>query len=456
MSKLPRLLICAPASGGGKTTVTCGLLQALAGRGADPVAFKCGPDYIDPMFHSRVIGVPSRNLDLFFLGPETARALLARNGAKAGVAVIEGVMGYYDGIGMSADASAYDLARTTGTPAVLVADVRGRALSTAALVKGLREFRPDSGIRGVILNRCPLMLYDRLKTAIETENPGVKVYGFLPNLQEIAIPSRHLGLMTAFEVKDLQKKLDVLARQMEATVELDGLLALAGTAPDLPEAPGPVPQPPGPILAVAQDEAFCFYYQDALDTLEAQGFRLAPFSPMRDEALPAGAAALYLGGGYPEVHAQALSENRAMRAAVRRAVQDGMPTVAECGGFLYLHAFLEGEDGQSYPMAGAVPASAFRTEKLGRFGYATLTAKADNLLCARGSSLPAHEFHYWDSTAPGDGFTAQKPQSDRSWPCVHATGTLYAGFPHLHFAASPGAAARFAATARTYQEGKQL
>ena len=455
MTNAPRILLAAPASGGGKTTVTCALLQALVNRGADPVAFKCGPDYIDPMFHSRVIGVPARNLDLFFMGRETARALLARNAAQAGVAVIEGVMGYYDGIGMSADASAYDLARTTRTPAVLVADVRGRALSAAALVKGMGTFRPDSGIRGVILNQCPPMLYDRLKTAIEAENPGIKVYGFLPKLREISIPSRHLGLLTAFEVKNLQEKMDVLAKQMEETVEIEGLLALARTAPDLPEVPGPTLQPPGPILAVARDEAFCFYYQDALDALEAQGFRLAPFSPLRDETLPAGTSALYLGGGYPEVHARALSENKAMRALVRQSVQSGMPTVAECGGFLYLHAFLEGEDGRSHPMVGAVPASAFRTEKLGRFGYVTLTAKTDSLLCSRGSSLPAHEFHYWDSTAPGDGFNAQKPQSDRTWPCVHATKTLYAGFPHLHFAASTGAAARFAAAARAYQEGKQ-
>ena len=201
----PRLLLCAPASGGGKTTVTCALLQALVNRGAGPVAFKCGPDYIDPMFHSEIIGAKSRNLDLFFLGRDTARYLLEKNSRGSGLALIEGVMGYYDGIGLSADASAYDLARATGTPAVLVLDGRGRALTAAAAVKGMRDFRPDSGIRGVVLNRVSPMLYPRLKEAIEGET-GVTVYGYLPNLPGCALESRHLGLVTAAEVAGLRER----------------------------------------------------------------------------------------------------------------------------------------------------------------------------------------------------------------------------------------------------------
>lgn len=449
----PRLLLCAPASGGGKTTVTCGILQALTDRGANPVAFKCGPDYIDPMFHSEVIGAKSRNLDLFFMGRDLTRALLRENSAGSGLALIEGVMGYYDGVGMSSDASAYDLHRATETPAVLVADVKGRALSAAALVKGFLEFRPDSGIQGVLLNRVSPMLYPRLKECIEAET-GVRVFGYLPELPDCALESRHLGLVTAAEVDGLREKLRALSTQVQKTVDLDGLLALAATAPDLGEAARAVPPVPRrkPTIAVAKDKAFCFYYADGLAYLEALGAKLVPFSPLTDAALPEGASGLYLGGGYPELYARALTENKPMLASIRAAVRGGLPTVAECGGFLYLHESLEGEDGGVYPMAGVIPAHAFRTRKLSRFGYVTVTAESDGLLCDRGDSFPAHEFHYWDSTAAGECFAARKPQSDRAWPCAHMTKSLYAGFPHFHFRACPEAARRFVTACAAYEE----
>ena len=444
----PRLLLCAPASGGGKTTVTCALLQALVNRGAGPVAFKCGPDYIDPMFHSEIIGAKSRNLDLFFLGRDTARYLLEKNSRGSGLALIEGVMGYYDGIGLSADASAYDLARATGTPAVLVLDGRGRALTAAAAVKGMRDFRPDSGIRGVVLNRVSPMLYPRLKEAIEGET-GVTVYGYLPNLPGCALESRHLGLVTAAEVAGLREKLSALAAQAEKSVDIDGLLALAASAPALDAAAPALPPPVEgrPRIAVARDKAFCFYYADGLELLETLGAELAEFSPLADESLPEGACGLYLGGGYPELFAGALAANAPMREAVRAAVAGGLPTVAECGGFLYLNRLLSDGEGRDWPMAGALPGRAANTGKLGRFGYVTLTAKKDGLLGRAGTRLPAHEFHYWDSDAPGSDFRADKPQSSRGWDCAFHTPTLYAGFPHFHFWAAPAAARNFVAAA---------
>ncbi|NCB64042.1 MAG: cobyrinate a,c-diamide synthase [Clostridia bacterium] len=313
----PRLLLCAPASGGGKTTVTCALLQAYLDRGTQPVAFKCGPDYIDPMFHSEVIGAKSRNLDLFFLGKDLTRALLRENGAGGGLSLIEGVMGYYDGVGMSTEASAYDLAQATETPAVLVLDARGRALSAAALVKGFLDFRPDSGIKGVLLNRVSPMLYPRLKECIERET-GVRVFGYLPDLPDCALESRHLGLVTAAEVADLREKLALLSAQVQKTVDLDGLLALAASAPDL--GPGEEPERPvtdrKPKIAVARDKAFCFYYADGLAYLEALGAELVPFSPMADAALPADVGGLYLGGGYPELYASALAQNQPMLESI--------------------------------------------------------------------------------------------------------------------------------------------
>ena len=415
MGKVPRLLLCAPASGGGKTTITCALLQALVDRGAAPVAFKCGPDYIDPMFHSEVIGAKSRNLDLFLMGEGAVRRSLLENTRGGGVALIEGAMGYYDGIALSSQASAYDLARTTDTPAVLVADVRGRALSAAALVRGMAEFRPDSQIRGVLLNRCSSMLYPRLRDAIQAET-GLAVYGYFPDLPECSLESRHLGLVTAAEVTDLRDKLRRLAEQAERSVDLEGLLALAASAPEL-EAPAPPPparREQRPILALARDEAFCFYYADGLEELRRQGAELVEFSPLRDPALP------------------------------------------ECGGFLYLHRLLSDADGQyDWRMAGAFSGRAWNQGKLGRFGYITMTARNDGLLCGAGEALPAHEFHYWESEAPGTAFRAQKPLSDRGWDCGWHTPALYAGFPHFHFSGCPDAARRFVAACARYERGKE-
>lgn len=455
---LPRLLLCAPSSGSGKTTVTCALLQALIRRGLRPVACKSGPDYIDPMFHTQVIGARSRNLDLFFLGEEGARALLRRNGRTGDLAVIEGAMGYYDGIGMGEAASAYRLAMATQTPAVLVVDVRGKALSAAATVAGIITLRRPSGVAGVILNRVSPMLYPRLKDCIERET-GVKVYGFLPQKPECAIESRHLGLVTAGEVADLRAKLDKLAELAEAGLDLDGLLELARSAPPLevPEGENLPVIPDCPRIAVARDEAFCFYYADGLALLEGLGAELVPFSPVKDKNLPDKIGGLYLGGGYPELYAKALSENSSMREAVFQAVQGGMPTVAECGGFLYLQKTLTDPAGTAWPMAGVFAGEGKNTGRLSRFGYVTLTARKSGLLGPAGSAFPAHEFHYWDVEAPGADFWAEKPQDGvtntkpRQWDCAYHTPTLYAGFPHFHFCAIPQAAERFVRAAAAWR-----
>lgn len=446
-----RVLLCAPGSGCGKTTITCALLQALVDRGMEPVAFKSGPDYIDPMFHSEVIGARSRNLDLFLMGKSGVLASLRENGAGH-MAVIEGAMGYYDGIGMSSRASAYDLARQTKTPAVLIVDARGSALSLAALIAGFRDFRPDSAIRGVILNRVSPMLYPRLKTAIETQT-GLRVYGFLPVCPEAALESRHLGLVTAAEVADLKQKLGSLAELAERYLDVDGLLALAAQAPDVPEADAqPLSPVPGrPRIGVARDRAFCFYYEDALRLLERLGAQIVPFSPLADQALPEGLDGLYLGGGYPELYGRELSQNETMRRCVREAVLSGMPTVAECGGFLYLHARLEDSEGMFWPMVGVLPCRAVRTDKLNQFGYVNLKAQKDGLLAGLGENLHAHEFHYWRSEQPGADFRAEKPQSERFWTCAYHGPSLYAGFPHVHFCGVPHAARRFVQACANYQ-----
>ena len=436
----PRVLLAGTGSGCGKTTVTCAVLQALTDRGLRVGAFKCGPDYIDPMFHSRIIGAESGNLDLFFFGGDMARRLLAGGAGQRDVSVIEGVMGYYDGMGLtSTQASAYDLARETDSPAVLVVGAKGASLSLLAVIEGFLRFRPDSHIRGIIFNQCAPAVYAALAEAVRERFGGrVKPLGYLPPMADCALESRHLGLVTAGEVVDLRDKLRRLACQAEKTVDLDGLLALASCAPALewePAAPVKFPEPVR--VAVAEDKAFCFRYRDSLAVLEELGAELVPFRPLEDRALPEDIHGLYLCGGYPELYARELSENRTMLASVRGALERGVPCIAECGGFMYLTEAIG-----DWPMVGYLPGRCRDTGRLTRFGYVTLTAKRDNLLCRAGERIRGHEFHHWDAENPGEDFTAEKA-SGKFWDCVFATDRLYAGFPHFHFRANPAFAENF-------------
>lgn len=449
-----RMLISAPASGSGKTAVTCALLAAMQKRGLFPRAFKCGPDYIDPMFHRTVLGVESSNLDLFLSDEETLRARFARGLAGHGAVVCEGVMGLYDGVGGVTDrASAWHVADTLDLSVILVLRAKGSSLTLAAQLRGLRDFRPDSHIAGVLLNDCAPMLCRSLKPMLERET-GIPVLGCLPHVEQAGIGSRHLGLYTAAEIGDLTDRIGLLADALEENVDLDALLRLceSGAEAALPE---PVsPAPPVVRVAVARDEAFCFTYAETLETLERAGAEIVPFSPLHDTALPEGSGGLYLPGGYPELHAEALSANEPMRLAVAGAVRGGMPTVAECGGFLYLGRALRDDQGNSWSMAGVLPGEGANAGKLVRFGYGTLRAKSDSLLFRAGETVPAHEFHYWDSTENGEDLQMEKPVSGRAWDCGFVTDTLYAAFPHLYFAGRPEIAERFVAAAQRYRENE--
>ena len=429
--KTPRLLLAGTSSGCGKTTVTCAILQALVNRGLKVGAFKCGPDYIDPMFHSRIIGAKSANLDLHFFSENTLKYLLQKNAADRDVSILEGVMGYYDGLGLpTTRASSYEVAKVTDSPVVLVVNAKGASLSVLATVQGFLTFCPDSHIRGVILNQCTAMTYKALAKAIE-DKLGIRVLGYLPKLADCALESRHLGLVTAAEITDLKEKLQKLANQAEKTIDLEGLLTLAKEAPPITCAPIALPKLEPVRIAVAKDNAFCFYYADSLEALEEMGAEIIEFSPIHHKKLPENIHGLYLGGGYPELYARQLSENKTMLESIRNALQKGLPCIAECGGFMYLTEAI-GE----YPMVGFLPGNCFDNGKLTRFGYVTLRAGMDNMLCKAGEQIPAHEFHHWDCTQPGSGFTAAKP-TGKSWDCVAATDTLYAGYPHFHFYANP-------------------
>lgn len=432
----PRMLIAGTGSGCGKTTVVCAILQALKNRGHDVASFKCGPDYIDPMFHSEIIGAQSANIDLYFAGEQLARGLFLKHSSQLNV--IEGVMGYYDGLSMqSAESSSWHVAQALDAPVILVVSGRGMALSAAALVRGFQSLRAPSAIAGVILNHVSPMTYPQLKSVIEREC-GVQVYGCMPTNEAFSLESRHLGLVTAQEVSNLRDKMQLMAAQAEKSLELDSLIELMWSRPAL-EADIPAVEKIADVrVAVARDNAFCFYYRDNLELLEELGARLIPFSPLEDKALPE-CDGLYLGGGYPELYAAQLARNGSMLASVRAAVQSGLPTIAECGGFMYLTDHIGNEK-----MVGALHTNCRDMKKLSRFGYAEISAENNSLLFAPGDSIRGHEFHHWDAESPGDGLTA-KNTSGKSWKCAHTSYTLYAGYPHLYFYSNPRCAKRFIA-----------
>ena len=438
-TQVPRFVLAGTNSGCGKTTVTCAVLQALADRGLSTGAFKCGPDYIDPMFHSRIIGAWSANLDPFFFDGNALNALLAKNGGDRDVSVVEGVMGYYDGLGMDQpEASTHNVAALTNTPVVLVLGARGASLSLLAVLQGFLDFCPEAPIRGVILNQCTAMTYPSLRDAILRRfGDRVRPLGFLPPMPEVGLESRHLGLVTAAEVADLKEKLHLLSLQAEKSLDLDGLLALAREAAPVEYTPLTLPRLESVRIAVARDKAFCFYYEDSLDVLRDLGAELIDFSPLEDPGLPENIQGLYLGGGYPELYTQQLSANERMRSSVKTALERGLPCIAECGGFMYLTERIADK-----PMVGFLPGGSRDTGKLVRFGYITLKAKEDGLLCVAGGEIRGHEFHHWDSDETGGGFRAEKP-SGRGWDCVFSSPRLYAGYPHFHFYSNPDFALNF-------------
>ena len=447
---MKRILIAGTHSGCGKTTVTCALLSALKKRGLDVSSFKCGPDYIDPMFHREVIGVPSHNLDSFFCDDDTLRYLLHEHAASSDIAVIEGVMGHYDGA--DGRGSAHSLSLVTDTPAVVVIDCRGMSESIGAVIQGFLKFRCPNNIVGFIFNRLPEKLTglaERLCSEL-----GTRYLGYFPK-SGITIESRHLGLVTAGEITGLREKLGALGELAEKCIDIDGILQTAQqeypafTPPVFPEASGS-----RPVIAVAADKAFCFIYDDNIELLKKLGCDVRYFSPLTDRKLPDNTSGLILCGGYPELYAEELSANTEMLDSIRVNIENGLPTIAECGGFMYLHESFEGMNGNEYSGAGVIHGKVFRTSKLQRFGYVTLTAETDNMLCRAGEKLRAHEFHYFDSTACGSDMTACRSDG-RKWDCIHANHSFYAGFPHLYFYSDINTAKNFTNVCRKFMEKRK-
>lgn len=434
----PRVMFAATRSGSGKTTVTCGVLAALKKQNIKVQAYKCGPDYIDPMFHRTVLGIDTGNLDTFFAGADAIGRILARDTKEADLVVMEGVMGYYDGVGGTTTmASSYELSKVTKTPVVLIVDAKGASVTLAAIIRGIMEYKKDSRIVGVILNRVSPMFYSRIKHVIETEC-GIPVLGYLPEDASFAVPSRHLGLLQPDEMQKQRDWVETVAKAARKTIDIDGILEIAAQAEmlQIQKATGETEKskfPAGYRIGVARDAAFSFYYRENLRMLEDMGATFVYFSPLTD-AHVSEVDALIFGGGYPELYAKQLYENQSMRASVWQALEAGMPCHAECGGFLYLGKSLADAEGNVYEMVGFLDGAGFRTERLQRFGYVELAPQEADAFAVN-TVLRGHEFHYWDSTDCGDACLAWKPLSkQKTYPCMVKKKGTFAGFPHLYYA----------------------
>lgn len=463
-------MIAAPKSGSGKTMITCALLQLLKDSGKNVSSYKCGPDYIDPMFHKKVLGVPSKNLDTFFTDEKTTVQLFLDERADGDFAVLEGVMGLYDGLGgIYEQGSSYHLAKVTQTPIILVVDAKGMGKSVLALIAGFLQYDTHHLIKGVLLNRMSKGYYDIIKPLIEKEL-SIKVVGYFPEQKDIGLSSRHLGLVMPDELSDIKKQLNETADRLKKTIDMDLFIDIAEAADEIGDSGNADVYNEKNIgncdqnefsqnkaintvnIAVAMDEAFCFYYEDNLRMLEKCGAKLQYFSPLHDTKLPKDCDALLLGGGYPELYAKELSENISMRKSIKTTFEAGLPTVAECGGFMYLHTYIHNQN-CVFDMAGALDGECHFKGKLVRFGYIELEEKHSNFL-PPDEKIRAHEFHYYDSTDNGTDCIATKPATGRKYDCVISRDNYWLGFPHIYYPSNPHFAENFVKKAQEYERNK--
>ena len=432
----------------GKTTVATGVMAALTARGYKVEPFKAGPDYIDPSYHRVACGVPSRNLDTWLLPSQAVLELFGRAVSGRDVAVVEGVMGLYDGhSSLGEEGSTAELAKLLGAPVVLVVDASKVARSVAAEILGYQRFDPAVDVAGVVLNGIagPGHL-EFCKPQVE-ETTGIPVLGYLPHRKDLTQPERHLGLVPTVEGTVVRDWYQRLTRQVEETIDLDRLVAAASRA-RLPRQPAQLfpteSQSPRTRIAVASDRAFSFYYQDSLDLLEAWGAEVAPFSPLEDPELPAGAGGVYIGGGFPEMYVEELSRNEGMAASIRGAAARGVPIYAECGGLMYLGEGLTDFEDVVHPMVGLLPVSSSMPGSRLVLGYREVEALSDGPLLQRGQRVRGHEFHWsvQDGT-PSQDSAAYRVVDQGGRLEGFRSGSVLASYVHLHLASDPSLAPRF-------------
>ena len=451
--KKPRLVLAGAHSGAGKTSVSTGIMAAFVRRGLTVQPYKVGPDYIDPAFHTFVAGRQSRNLDSWMLDERTIRSLFMRQapGPEQGLSVIEGVMGLFDGHIQEGTGSTAHVAQILSAPIVLIINGSGASRSAAALVHGFDRFSPDTRLAGVIVNMVNSRShYEMLKGFIEKET-GVPCFGFLAKNPDMTLESRHLGLVPSVEVEGLSRRLELLAEAVAETVDLDGLLNLAASTPEMEPAPLPVLPGPPVRLGVARDRAFNFYYDDGLDLLTDLGAELVFFSPLDDAALPPNLEGLYIGGGFPEVFAAELEANQTMRSQIREALEGGLPAYAECGGLMCLSRSITDFEGREYAMTGFFDQKTAMTKRLQNFGYVSVAFEEDTVLGPAGTMVRAHEFHHSRLEGPEPGYVLEVKKSPaRGWRGGLKKKNVLAAYPHLHFHANSALADYFLNQCRKY------
>lgn len=437
-------MIAATGSGCGKTTITCALLKAIKNRGLVPKAYKCGPDYIDPMFHKSVLGIESQNLDLFFSDKNEIRDLFYGDDGSD-VSVVEGVMGLYDGISSSGnEGSSYDLACKLDIPVILVVNAHGMGRSLLAVIRGFLSMDEERRIKAVILNQISPMFYSTICKQIE-EELGIDVLGYFPTMKDINLESRYLGLKMPSEIDNLEKDVLKGAEVISQRIDFEKLFRISKVNCNIIEKQrdngvsgyrisfDPNGQHGEKVrIAVARDEAFCFFYEENLKLLKKLGAEIVEFSPIADSKLPEGVDGLLLGGGYPELHAKKLSSNVGMRNSIKTAIESGIPSLAECGGFMYLHDSIRVDDTE-YPMAGVISGNCEKKEKLVRFGYLLIKEKENNFILGENRTIKGHEFHYYDSSNNGKDALSSKPEGNRNWDAAHISDNYWWGFAHLYY-----------------------
>jgi len=424
------LIIAGTHSGCGKTTTTMGLMHLLQKRGIDVSPFKVGPDYIDPMFHRRVLGKPSYNLDGFMLSEDTVRYLYQKHSNKNSISIIEGVMGLFDGYGKEGIGGASHLSKILGMPVLLVISAKSLYQSVAAIAYGYSNMDPNLKIGGIILNHVGSAdHYSFLKNQIE-EKTGVPCIGYVPTNDGIQLNSRHLGLVQADEVDAFEQKLNILSDQLEHTIDIEKMKEVAHFEYNPTSIEITKPDLQGLTIAVARDEAFTFYYQDNLELLKECGAELKYFSPLHDKNIPENSTAIYLGGGYPELYTEQLSKNTDMILNIRAFSDSGKHIYGECGGLMYLCKNLVNISGESFPMVGIFNASVQMTKRLKRFGYADLQYQKVSAKC--------HEFHCSELVFESENnftleYSVEKPDKNINWECGLRKGNTLAGYAHVHF-----------------------
>jgi len=462
------VMIAATGSGSGKTTITSGLLEMFSEDGISVSAYKCGTDYIDPMFHRRVIGVPSENLDLFLAGEEKVREIFKRRENETELAVVEGVMGLYDGTSPSSEeASSYHLASVLDIPIILVVDAGGMGRSILAVIRGFLSMDKESRIKGIFLNRISDSYFMKIKPVIE-EEIGIPVVGHLSKMEKETFSGRHLGLKMPSEIPEVKNMLETIAGKLRDGLDTERFLQIARLdteGSDEKENNQDVKKDnvkkenvkKNVRIAVARDEAFCFYYEENLRMLEEAGAILVDFSPLHDKEIPSDVDGILLGGGYPELFAKELSQNTSMLKSVKERIEAGMPSLAECGGFLYLHEGLD-VDGKIYPMVGVTSGNGYNKGKLVRFGYVELSEKESAFLDSSkesGQIIRGHEFHYYDTDDNGKDAICRKRSTGTVWEAACIGENHWWGFAHLYYPSNENFPKRFVEKCEIYKEKRE-